>query len=620
MSFIQKSVDNGSVLPTHHRVTDGTPESSEIQLTGAPTMLCSLQPDELDDTPLGWMAQELGIQQTTHSLPFTFFTLDGSEPTPEQLAFLYHVEQEVRTIRQKEMAIEVERSRAVAVNAIWKEVAGFDELSEDLPEDLAQELDEVLQDKDLEFSDEASANPPEQSPMDVKLFVTVSLNALEAWGLLLPPRHGGGWVDEDALLAQLELANISFGIDMAKLREMIAQKQWMKLFVVARGQAPLDGQDGRIIEHFSRDKRIRLQPDDAESVDYRNLNWLQKVSEGGVICDVILPTPCADGRSVTGEVIPAHVGKPVKAPAGQNTRMNEEYTQLLATCDGQVLFKNELFHVVQVLDIPGDVDNSVGNLDVLGDLLIHGNVADGFTLKATGNIVVMGLVEGAFLNAGGNIQVSVGMKGNFKGVLEAKGNVQCKYLENCTVRAGGNLVANSAINCTIACGDSVLVLSGRGVIIGGQVGAVNMIKAKMIGNEFNRATALVLGPDVMETESIQQSKDELDALQRAIDEAGKNINYLESVGRTEPPYDTLLSQLKLKWALDKMKHAKKSKALQAKITALSNINSQVLATTLYPSTSITMGGLRLKVRQTARRCRVFKDNGELVIREGVSSV
>ena len=68
---------------------------------------------------------------------------------------------------------------------------------------------------------------------------------------------------------------------------------------------------------------------------------------------------------------------------------------MIAARSGHLEFANNAFHVRPVLEIKGDVDYGTGNIDFNGDVHIFGDVREGFDVRATGTIIINGLVEAA---------------------------------------------------------------------------------------------------------------------------------------------------------------------------------------------------------------------------------
>lgn len=82
---------------------------------------------------------------------------------------------------------------------------------------------------------------------------------------------------------------------------------------------------------------------------------------------------------------------------------------------------------------------------------------------------------------GEDIEIRKGMNGSGGGFLKAGGNVSSLFLEHVRVTANGNVSSETIINSNITCGGSVLALSGRGTIIGGNISASKSVEARKIG-------------------------------------------------------------------------------------------------------------------------------------------
>ena len=73
--------------------------------------------------------------------------------------------------------------------------------------------------------------------------------------------------------------------------------------------------------------------------------------------------------------------------------MSEDGNTYYAAIDGKVEYCNYDLRIVNVLDISGDVDLNIGNIDFNGDVNITGNVITGVTIRAMGSIYIGGYVE-----------------------------------------------------------------------------------------------------------------------------------------------------------------------------------------------------------------------------------
>ena len=106
-----------------------------------------------------------------------------------------------------------------------------------------------------------------------------------------------------------------------------------------------------------------------------------------------------DGIDVLGRRVPPRKVKHVIFRYGRNLSESEDGTELVSQVSGHVVLENDKIFVSNVLELV-NVDNSTGDIDYEGDVVVKGNVLAGFTVKATGDITVSGIVEGATVIAG----------------------------------------------------------------------------------------------------------------------------------------------------------------------------------------------------------------------------
>ncbi len=447
----------------------------------------------------------------------------------------------------------------------------------------------------------------------ISLHLHLSRDKLTLYGCIFP-NIGSGWkLPTERMYNTITDNGIVFGVREGVFESILENKSYMKIFVVASGIPKKDGIDGEIIDLYSRETKIKLETNGDDDVDYKNLNWLQTVHEGDIICKLVRPTAGEDGTDLYGLPIKAYNGKMPKIPAGNNTSVTEDGLALVATADGQLSFKGNCFRVDSLLKIDGNVDTAVGNLDVIGSVSINGDVTEGFSIIATGDIIVRGIVEGAYLKAGGSIQVFHGMNGNSKGRLEAGGNINIKYLENCYVSAKGFVKCCSIINSTVVSSDKVSVIMGKGIIVGSNITGFKGIDARSIGNEHNRLTTLTVGSNPILLDELNTLRKEVADLEHTCEENKKNIAYLENTTNLDEKYKQLLNKLKLDQSVNSMKLNKKKQRLIEINEELSDVDGQISAIELYPPANITMGKLKLTITQLERMCRLYNQDGQIIV-------
>ncbi len=389
-----------------------------------------------------------------------------------------------------------------------------------------------------------AAAQQEPQPKAAQPQLYISKNRMAAWLYIIPPLNDGQDINEGDLKTILAQEHVTTGVLEDVLKSIAENLIYDQAVLIAKGTLARNGIDGSVKDFYKRILQLEFEEDENGSVDYKNLNNIQSITEGGVICEITPVVPGENGMTIDGKPYPCTIkGSDILVPAGRNTVITEDHTLLISQKTGHVTFINGRFNVESVLKISGNIDNSTGNLDYDGDILISGDVRNGFSVKATGRVDIRGSVEGAQITAKGPITIASGMSGSGRGILTSDSDVKCRYLEHCTVMAGGSVYAESIINSKVESGQDIMVTSGIGVIIGGCLLATNNINAKIIGSKVRRlVTELVIANIPKNVDEASQLTRELEQLHHNLSEIRKNIIYLDTSQRQDK--QQLLEKLK----------------------------------------------------------------------------
>jgi len=326
------------------------------------------------------------------------------------------------------------------------------------------------------------------------IVVEVASDELEASVRLLAPEPEGPAMDIETAKTKLSEAGVVHGISDDDLKIFLENKDYGEPCVVAKATPPTDGEDGKLIFHFSTDARTGSPVEiGGGRVDYRKLDLYVPVIEGQLLVSKTDVTEGVPGTTVRGNSIKQRPGKDTTLPRGKNVSYNDERTEMSATCAGMVEFVNNAINVSSVYHIKGDCDMSIGNIDFEGSVHITGSVRSGHTVKATDGINVGGGVEAATLIAGGNVEVKGGMQGSGKGKIEAGGSVSVMYIEHGTIIADGPVTVDVSIHSRIETGSTLHAQGKRGAIIGGSTAVAGDIVTNFIGSLSNTKTEIEVG-------------------------------------------------------------------------------------------------------------------------------
>lgn len=443
----------------------------------------------------------------------------------------------------------------------------------------------------------------------------ISKNHMLAWFYVIPPINDGPDITENDLRTILSREHVTTGVIDDALKSIAETPIYDQAVLIAKGILARNGVDGSVKDKFKRSVQLEFEEDEKGSVDYKKLNNVQFVKEGDVICEIIPAIPGVNGVTVTGQSYPCTIkGTEASVPVGHNTVLTDDHTLLISQKSGHITFFKGKFQVEPVLKINGNVDNNTGNLDYEGDIFITGDVRNGFSIKATGCIDIRGSVEGAQITAHGPITIASGVSGNGRGTLTSDSDVKCRYLEHCTVYAGGSVYAESIINSKVESSLDVVVTSGIGVIIGGSILASNNITARIIGSKVRRLiTELIIATVPKDVEEGNKLNRELEQLRHNMAEIKKNITYLETAQRKDK--EQLLQNLKQAADVLTIREQEINERLEEiTVDANSPQTGLIQCQQLLPVARVRIGSSSLLIQEEYSKSIIYKNSeGEVVI-------
>lgn len=333
---------------------------------------------------------------------------------------------------------------------------------------------------------------------------------------------------------------VVYGVEESQLQEILDNKLFNEPIVVSKGKPPIHGDDGyvdwqvdltvldgaKLVEHRGR-------------VDWKDQHHILQVEENELLGRLIPPTNGETGMNVYGQEIPAIPGKEAKFPAGKGVRIGENGDEMYAEIDGVVCRDGDKISVSPTYTVQGDIDLKTGNVSYKETVMVTGCVLSDFKIHAGQDIHVNGLVEGAFLDADGNIYINGGIQGDQKARIRAGGDVTVKFINNATVEAGGNVVVTGAIsNSVVKAGKRVLVEGAKAVIVGGEIQAEQEITASILGSDLGVKTRLQLGAELqkkIDNKNDQAQKiNALLANYKKLQQAANTLNQLRDKGKLNP--------------------------------------------------------------------------------------
>lgn len=481
-----------------------------------------------------------------------------------------------------------------------------------------QAVNEALNSKDDRSIVKISANTVLKK-VDESVNILISKDKMFVEAVFVNAKNGGKKLTLDDFTQAINASRVSFGLD-DNLTKIFENREYGIIYVVAKGKKAENGTNGRIVYHFNTEKKS-YKPKVLESgkVDYQNLNLYEVASAGQKLVTIIPPTEGENGINVLGEQILAAKGKAAVAPKGKNVHIDEDGVNLIADIDGQILLENSKISIHPVLEIRSDVDNTTGNINFLGAVIVRGNVLTGFSVTASGNIEIYGVVEGALIKSNADIIIKGGVQGLAKGKLIAQGDITAKFIENCNIEAKGNITADAIMHSEVKSTGKIILTGKRGLLVGGKIRAFNSVEAITVGSHMATTTEIQVGLDPEAYEKYNELRKEHS---KQIKEFLKYEQVVEVLAKlkdtnqlTAEKRSTLIKALQLKSFL-------KSKIddLQSQIDEITpsldrNTGTLKVQNFIHPGVKVTLGNAILYVRETITHCTLYNDSGEIKIGE-----
>jgi uncharacterized protein (DUF342 family) len=163
-------------------------------------------------------------------------------------------------------------------------------------------------------------------------------------------------------------------------------------------------------------------------------------------------------------------------------------------------------------------------------VVVHGDVLTGFRVESLADIVVKGTVEGADLQAQGNILLESGVQGKGEARIQAGGDVIARFLNGAQVRAQGNvLVEGEILHSRIRC-NRLSADGQQAEIIGGVIEAARDVCAERFGSEMGVRTCIRLGADRDDLQQeIEQLREQLNLWQTKFEQSVSTLDYFNSL-------------------------------------------------------------------------------------------
>jgi uncharacterized protein len=286
---------------------------------------------------------------------------------------------------------------------------------------------------------------------------------------------------------------LSEGIQLSQL-DSIGSLGIGQSLLCAKGKSPIPTQQPKIDYFFPVDTHGHLATEGDGSVNFREIGKFNNSEEGKVLAVLTPGVLGISGVDVYGREIGVEPLQQKKIVVGKLVELTPDGMRAIAKVSGHACRIDGKITILPKIQIPGDVDYSVGNIHFIGDVDIAGNILSGFTVEVEGNLMVAKNIENANVKVGKDLFVNGNVFGRGGCKIEVGGKATFNEIDSATVDVLGELVVRNGIrHSSIRCGGSIEITSNNGVIVGGDVSALRKIKTGNLGNSMGTVTRASVG-------------------------------------------------------------------------------------------------------------------------------
>lgn len=497
----------------------------------------------------------------------------------------------------------------------------YEEISNYLIDNKIYEYDKVAIGRALTSLDknaiEVKISNFQAGTIDESIKVEIAEDRMYAKARFYPPSTNGHLLMREEIVSALVKAGVKYGLDEEAVMEFLRERQYCTDYFLAKATPPVQGRDAEITYHFNTDLTLKPKRNEDGSVDFHQLDMISACHKGQLLATLTPMDPGKPGIDVYGVIMrPNKVNNRVLRH-GNKVHLSEDGLQMFSEVDGHVSLVEGRVFVSDTYEVHADVDASTGDIEYEGNVVVKGNVITGFSVRAKGDIEVNGVVEGAYIEAGGQIVLKRGMQGMNKGILRAKGNIITKFIENAEVIAGGYVSTESILHSKVSAKGDIIVGGKRGFVTGGEIRSGTMISVKTAGSQMGTVTLLEVGIDPRVLEEFRELEKKIanmlaekDKIAQALSVLRKKMTFGSQVSDERREYIKQITQNNI--VLDTQIKSARQKYEELRIEVENNTSGSIkVSDVVYPGTKMVISNVVHFVREETHHSKFVRDRADI---------
>ena len=360
---------------------------------------------------------------------------------------------------------------------------------------------------------------------------------------------------------------------------------------------PVDGKIEWAKDFFSNEF---LFDEKTGAIDYRQRVAQSSVDEGEHLAHLVKAKKGENGLDVFGRQLKVEEPNYARITAGKNVRFEPETCDFFATAQGRIHWADEGVSVDPVYHIRGNVGLDSGDVSHPGAVVVEGDVEEGATVKADGDVEIKGVLESVNIETDGDLTVRGGITGSENTRIKVKGSVRAKFILDADLEVQGDVVVEKEIiHSHVKLRGAVKMPKGR--MVGGKIIALGSVTAGQIGSDALVPTSVTAGDDYWLPIEIDCIEDEISSFEQNLARINETVEPFKSE-RSKLDSDKKEIMRKLLADVPKIKKSIEKKRNKIKILKQNSRERQscriIIGKIIYSESVLCLGKEILRLKET----------------------
>lgn len=328
-------------------------------------------------------------------------------------------------------------------------------------------------------------------------------------------------------------------------------------------------------------------------VDYKERSPFIMVKKGELIARKVAGTKGVPGLSVKNKPIKFKKKKMVQFSPGRNTLEHEG--KLLASTSGRYeVSDSRVININDTLHIEGDVDYSTGNISFAKDVIIDGEIKDGFKVAVGGSLYCKSNLDASDILCRKDLIIDKGVIGRGTGLIRAGGKIEARFVENSDIESQTGIIIEKNVMNSKVFTLGYLELGEKGSIVSSHVTAELGVKTFNLGKPGSQNSEIKLGYSFVDKRSLKSLTQRLQVLNTKLEKLKK------PGAKMTDKKQVLIEQINSVISKGEEELKEKERALYKYPTATLSVFGKV-----YPGNTVTICGVKYSVTEEKQKVKFY---------------